>query len=304
VANLSKNKICCLIITFNPDESIFKLIETIENQVNSIIVVDNKSSNSVINNLVIYSRHKGISLILNKQNLGIAKALNLGIEKAQELNYEWVITFDQDTMPFNNIVEIISEVYNSYPCKEEIGSIGVNFSVKNHESYFKFSNGRMYSVKDYLITSGNLISIKAFLEVGGFREDFFIDNVDLEYSLRLRRHKKVNLISRRWGMIHKTGDPVTKKVFGIVVGSSNHSASRRYYMARNHVLLSKKYLLRFPYFIMKLNYFFIISLIQLMIVEDNKKSKMIASLKGVINGLFFPRRKVDSGNDKPAEYYI
>ena len=303
MGHLNKNQICCLIITFNPDESIFKLIETIENKVNSIIVVDNNSSNIVINNLVIYSRSKGISLILNKQNEGIAKALNQGVKKAQELNYEWVITFDQDTMPYNNIVEIISEVYNSYPRKEEIGSIGVNFSAPNHKSYYKFSGGNIYSIRDYLITSGNLLSIKAFLEVGGFREDFFIDNVDLEYSLRLRKHRKVNLISRKWGMFHKTGDPVTKKVFGIPVGSSNHSASRRYYMARNHVLLSKKYLFRFPYFIMKLNYYFIISLIQLMIVEDNKKAKMIASLKGMKDGLFFPHRKMDLGNDKLAEYF-
>jgi rhamnosyltransferase len=36
----------------------------------------------------------------------------------------------------------------------------------------------------YLPTSGSLISIEAFREIGPFREDYFIDGIDLEWCFR------------------------------------------------------------------------------------------------------------------------
>ena len=138
-----------------------------------------------------------------------------------------------------------------------------------------------------MITAGCLISIEIFEEIGGFREDFFIDNVDLEYSLRLKKNRKVSLITTVCGMEHEAGNSKYKKWFGINISSSNHNSFRRYYMARNHVILSREYFFCFPYFILKLNYFFFLSLIKILIVEGNKTEKIIASLKGLKDGFLF-----------------
>ena len=128
---------------------------------------------------------------------------------------------------------------------------------------------------------------KVFFEIGGFREDFFIDNVDLEYSLRLRKHGKVSLISKKEGMKHKVGAPKINNIFGINLVSTNHSRIRRYYMSRNHVIMSKEYLFLFPYFIVKLNYFFFLSLLKIVLVDDDKKAKISASFKGIIDGILY-----------------
>jgi rhamnosyltransferase len=92
-------------------------------------------------------------------------------------------------------------------------------------------------------------------------------------------------------MYHKAGDPQIKKFCGLLLKSSNHNSFRRYYMARNHVLLSKEYFFKFPYFILKLNYFFFLSLIKILLIEEEKKSKLISSMKGLKDGIFYSSNK-------------
>jgi rhamnosyltransferase len=115
--------------------------------------------------------------------------------------------------------------------------------------------------------------------------------VDIEYSLRLKKHGKVSIITRRHGMIHKVGSPKYIKILGINISSSNHDSLRRYYMARNHIILVKEYFVRNPYFIAKASYFFILDLAKIVIVEDNKFNKIFSSIKGIIEGVFYSSKK-------------
>ena len=184
---LKTDVICCLIITFNPDDNLLKLVNILLGQINKVIIVDNHSDNfemSLFSELVCEDK---VFIINNEENFGIAKALNQGIDYAESNRYKWVLTFDQDSKPYSNIIDTLAKVYNSYPDKLKIGAIGVNAVKKDSDIYFKVSNHRDYLEKDYLITAGCLLSIEAFNKVGRFREDFFIDNVDLEYSLRLKK---------------------------------------------------------------------------------------------------------------------
>jgi len=288
--HLDKSKICCVIITHNPDDILSELVNVIHNQVDKIIIVDNNSEDNSLELIIGKTNISKLQLIRNNQNFGIAKALNQGVLLANELKYKWVITFDQDTLPFEDIIDTISDVYSRYQDKNRIGAIGVNFSNENSGSNYRKKDNNVFREKDYLITSGCLISIDAFNEIGGFREDFFIDNVDLEYSLRLKTNNKISLMAKKPGMSHIAGSPRIKRLLGFRVISSNHNVLRRYYMARNHVVLSKKYLFRYPYFIVKLNYFFLLSIFKLLVVDDNKKAKIFATLKGLKNGILYSSR--------------
>ena len=283
---VKKNMICCVVVTFNPDAVLLRLIESIENQVDKIIVVDNCSESSNLTALKSLSNNN-VLLIYNEANFGIAKALNQGVIQAKEMGYDWVITFDQDSKPFSNLVEILCNVYALYPNKQAIGAIGINMLKANGATYYRASNADAYIEKDYLITSGCLLSVEAFTLIGGFREDLFIDNVDLEYSLRLKKFGRKLLISGECGMHHDPGNPKSRTAFGIKFISSNHNGFRRYYMARNHLILSKKYYYREPYFIAKMTYFFLLSFFQMVVVDDDKASKVLSSIKGVIDGVFY-----------------
>jgi len=282
--NLTKSDICCLIISYNPDDNIFQLIKTLEHQVAYLIIVDNNSREDKRIALSEFIKSREVKLIINNTNRGVAAALNQGIHEAKLNKYKWIITFDQDTKSSNRIIEYICEVYNSYSQKERVGMIGVNYPDLNTRNFKKFSVEQKYLLKDYLITSGTLLNIQAFDEVGEFREDFFIDNVDLEYSLRLREHGKVLLVTSKIGMVHRPGNPKIKRRTWFSINSSNHVPFRRYFMARNHIILSRLYLLKFPVFIIKLNFFFILSFISMLFLEKDLKEKLLATLKGIHAG--------------------
>ena len=287
MAIVNCNDICCLIITYNPDERLFELINNISNQVNKIIIVDNNSSTPNLNDLITSKKDDNIIVLQNKENLGIAKALNQGILWANTMKFKWVLTFDQDSNPFNNIIDLFTIVYNLYPLKSKIGAIGVNYPEKTTGGFFKYKDTKLYKEKDYLITSGCFLSVRSFTEIGGFREDFFIDNVDLEYSLRLKKNRMVSLITKEFGMNHRVGTPKRKEILGLNFSSSNHNETRRYYMARNNILLTREYFLRFPYFILKTNFFFVVSLFQILLVDDNMKAKIKATIRGIKDGIIY-----------------
>lgn len=293
MVSINSNTICCLIITYNPDKNLLALISTLNKQVNKIIIVDNNSEGEGLQLILKIAENNEFHIIRNNKNFGIAKALNQGVFEARKMKYNWLITFDQDSTPYYNIIDIISNVYELYPDKSKIGAIGVNALNPSSERYYNVPDNKEYCERDYLITSGCLISITAFMEVGGFREDFFIDNVDLEYSLRLRKYGKISLITNACGMMHEAGAVIIRKCCGIKISTTNHNIFRRYYMARNHIILSKAYFFKFPYFILKTNYFFFLSLLKILIADDNKTLKIKASLKGIKDGILY-NSKIDS----------
>jgi rhamnosyltransferase len=82
-----------------------------------------------------------------------------------------------------------------------------------------------------IISSGSAISATAYRKLGAFREDYFIEYVDVEYSLRARSHgvpvymNAAVTLRQNNGRIERHG-----KLF-----TTNHAAWRRYYIARNMV---------------------------------------------------------------------
>ncbi len=290
-SKISKEDICCIIITYHPDDNLKNLLEIIQHQVDKIVIVDNTDEET--NCQVIKNLHNidKLSILSNNKNKGIAKALNQGVHFAKIQGYNWAITFDQDTKPFEFIIDILLDIYSNFPYKNKIGAIGVNAIDDNDQKYFKIQNKLGYNIRDYLITSGTLISLDAFIQIGGFCEELFIDNVDLEYSLKLKKNGYYSLISTKCGMQHKPGNYISKNIFGLRVESSNHSSFRRYFMSRNNFFLTKKYILLFPYFILKMNFFYILDLVKMILVEKNRNSKIKSTLKGTYDGLFFKNLK-------------
>jgi rhamnosyltransferase len=82
-----------------------------------------------------------------------------------------------------------------------------------------------------IISSGSAISAAAYRRLGAFREDYFIEYIDIEYSLRaVRQNVSVYMnaavtMRQTTGKIERHGDNYT----------TNHAAWRRYYRARNAV---------------------------------------------------------------------
>lgn len=235
-------KVAAIIVSYNPDSNLFDSINLLLNQVEKVIIVDNGSKEKYVKYIKSINEDK-IEIILNKENLGIATALNIGVRKALENGYEWILTMDQDSKASPDMVKKMFNVYNSINREErkDILSIFPNFVDERIQSIEENSNMNSYEYVDADITSGNLLRKEVFEEVGFFDDSLFIDLVDTDFCMRLNE-KGIKMIKIRDAVLyHSLGESKTIKGILGSFNTSNHSALRRYYMTRNRFYIWEKY---------------------------------------------------------------
>lgn len=235
-------KVAAIIVSYNPDSNLFDSINLLLNQVEKLIIVDNGSKEKYVKYIKSINEDK-IEIILNKENLGIATALNIGVRKALENGYEWILTMDQDSKASPDMVKKMFNVYNSINREErkDILSIFPNFVDERIQSIEENSNMNSYEYVDADITSGNLLRKEVFEKVGFFDDSLFIDLVDTDFCMRLNE-KGIKMIKIRDAVLyHSLGESKTIKGILGSFNTSNHSALRRYYMTRNRFYIWEKY---------------------------------------------------------------
>ena len=212
-------KVAAIIVSYNPDSNLFDSINLLLNQVEKVIIVDNGSKEKYVKYIKSINEDK-IEIILNKENLGVATALNIGVRKALENGYEWILTMDQDSKASPDMVKKMFNVYNSINREErkDILSIFPNFVDERIQSIEENSNMNSYEYVDADITSGNLLRKEVFEKVGFFDDSLFIDLVDTDFCMRLNE-KGIKMIKIRDAVLyHSLGE--SKTIKGIL-GSFN-----------------------------------------------------------------------------------
>lgn len=263
------------IVTYNPDISQLKEnINFIINQVTALIVVDNGSKNIEEIARLISNDENRAKIIRNNKNLGIARALNIMMSYARENGFEWVLSLDQDSCsPLN----LISE-YKKYIRLERIAIICPNYADRNVERKLN-TVGISYINK--CITSGALVKVRAWNECGYYDEKMFIDGVDFEFCDRLTRHGYKIIRINNIVLMHEIGNSCIRHFLFWNVLVKNHSAFRKYYIARNTIYAAKK-----QYRLLLKPILQNIKLLLIAIVyEKDKRSKIKAILKGTYDGI-------------------
>jgi rhamnosyltransferase len=276
-------------------------LSSISQQVGAVVIVDNGSTDAELTMLREIAMDPALVLVLNSENLGLASALNIGIQRATSLGCPWALLLDQDSRVESDMVKTLSAVHESFPDKEHLAIIGSGFRERHRLSpkAAKFEScGEEWDEVEAVITSGSLLSLEAYSHIGPFREDFFIDYVDTEYCARARANGYRALKTRRPLMSHSIGRPTQHRMLWMKKWTSNHSADRRYYIARNHTVMvreSGKYIL---------GSWALISLLsclkackRITLYEQSKGSKVAAVFRGWwdgIHGNMGPRRRQHS----------
>jgi rhamnosyltransferase len=285
---LRREKIAAVVVTYHPDDLFPERIERLSKQVDSRIIVDNHSGQAAVAMLRGIATRKGAKLVLNPENLGIAAALNIGVETAIAGGYEWALLLDQDTVVGEDIVETLAAVYEKVANKERLALIGSNHTNPISGRLFLpwggGDHGSWQEVKA-AITSGSLLSLAIYNAIGRFREEFFIDCVDIEYCLRARSRGFKVIMARKPLMQHSIGTVTMHKLPWKSVGASNHSPVRRYYMTRNQLVLAREYLWKEPVWTLSTLYAHLNSTIAMCVLEKDILRKLKYTAIGVVDGL-------------------
>lgn len=242
-----------IIVAYNPDEAEFKsVIEASLKQVDFLVVVNNSKvtldfpsshQNSGIN------RH--LSVIENKDNLGVATALNQGVRVLMQKGCTHILFLDQDSLIPNGMVSRLHSEFNRLlQNKVKVAAIGPSFfdaSLQKASPFIRFKKvgydfihaheaSALTSVH-LLITSGTFTSVDVVNDVGFMDDGLFIDCVDHEWCLRAISKGYSLFADSKVEMKHAIGDAP------IVFRNEkyhNHSPLRHYYIARNSVHLLKR----------------------------------------------------------------
>lgn len=251
-------RVHAVVVTYQPDDKVTELLHALSPQVENILVIDNGSSQQPLRILRPACAEVGAILIALGENTGIAHAQNVGIERALKEGADYVLLFDQDSIPQPDmvlrLVSFFSEMNNKSSANQlnPVAAVGpCIIDNKGDGKPLVLVNRRWFPGKvkqaeldwpaipaAFLIASGCLISRDALVKVGKMNEEFFIDHVDMEWCLRARKEGYQLFIDTDARLDHSFGDrvvtiPIIKRTVHV------HAPVRSYYGVRNIIALCR-----------------------------------------------------------------
>lgn len=241
----SKQNTGAVIVAFHPDQGIIDRLPALREQVCRVLIVDNTPKEDRALWLPDAAIALGAELVSNDENVGIAAALNQGLEWARGYGFEWLLTLDQDSDPYQDMLPTLGSVFEDCQYRDRVAMIGSNYIERAwKEPFWKGEASGQQDWVDvvFVITSGSIVSLQAAEVIGPFREDFFIDLVDSEYCLRARGKGYQVILAKKPLMDHGIGEPRWCRLLWKKLTTANHSPLRHYYFTRNHLTLMREYL--------------------------------------------------------------
>jgi rhamnosyltransferase len=262
--------VLAVVVSYNGLDKLTRGVDALRPQVGRILVVDNGSEAETLTILDSLELDPRVEVIRLPENTGVAHALNVGVRLAKARGYEWLLTMDQDTVVDGTMVSAFEAVLNQNPEFECLAPT------------LQRTSERALDARPirYAITSGNLLKVRLFDEVGPYDEAFFIDCVDFDFCLRLRRAGHVLFRVPGAFMQHDVGLPMPPR-HPLRKFYTFHPPVRRYYMVRNYMYLARRHVLRFPGFILKLGALQIILLLLIGFYDPEPSRSYRAMLKGI-----------------------
>jgi rhamnosyltransferase len=284
--------VSAVVVCFHPDAPTLRsLVEQVSPDLNHIVLVNNGPQGQLNGDW------GGQVLVVECDgNIGVAAALNRGFEQAFAQGADAVIGFDQDSQPESGLVKRLCEHWNQEALlnpHKPLGAIGP--ALRDREAHhlmhafapynwlrqrFWAKPGGRYAV-DHLITSGCLISLKAWRQVGGLNEDLFIDWVDVEWCGRAH-HAGLHVLM--------DGDAVLFQRIGARSQSFAgrhfhvHPPFRHYFVVRNALLI-----LRDPRFPLGWRCHHVLYALRVVLVSlvfvSQRAERLGCVVRGVLDGL-------------------
>jgi rhamnosyltransferase len=300
------SKIVAVTVTYNVDHSFEASLQSYLQQVALVVLVDNSTeihAKELVNSIA-REHPERIFLIQNGQNLGLAKAQNLGIKSALDMDADWVLLMDDDSSAEPHMVERLALASQRHLMESGAAIFVPKYLEQsvNREAKFVTAPGGKYHWPRFAIegfsgqpvlhnlfiaiSSGSLIKSDLFDEIGLIRESFDIDYLDVDFCLRAISVGFKIVAVEDAELRHNLGEQTQHIFLGKKFLAWNHSARRRFTIYRNRTRIWREYLFRFPGFVFFDLLAVLMDLFRIVMFEQQKAAKLKSVLKGALLGLF------------------
>ncbi|MCY9804039.1 glycosyltransferase [Vibrio scophthalmi] len=283
-------KIYAVIVSYNPDIELLSNLTKTSKQVDKVLLFDN---NSNADGLVLVKECEcidNVEVIYSEANIGLSKAQNVAIKMALSEGADWILTLDDDSDISDDFVNNMLSLNLESRC--DIGVIVPTVIDQNSDQVSRFIlSGHKFRKVTPLdkplevlvaISSGMLIHKNTFESVGFMNEDYFIDYIDIDFSLRVNERFKI-LSSPKSILQHKLGLKEKVTVLGVSFIVSNHSPFRRYHIYRNRIDLWKRHFKKFPKYVLYEICVSAIEAVRILLLEKNRKDNFVSICHGIVS---------------------
>ena len=298
--SINSDRLLASVVTFYPDSSLVDRIHSLLSQFDEILIVDNTPGACVPTPLMFIENEPNVTVLRMEKNIGIASALNEALDYASLHKYSWLGTFDQDSGIPKNYRQRFVEILKNH-ASDQVAILAPVYRLSDG-TIKRFSKKRNplngLSRIGMTMTSGNLVNVMKIRGVGGYDSSLFIDYVDFEICLRLTQSCLDIWEVEDVVLDHELGSQFVRKRFlWRNIGLTNHSPLRVYYLSRNRTVIYLKYWRRFPGFVFIDFCRMIMNFIKIILYESEKRSKLLAFVKGIYAGIRSRMGPIDHVNN-------
>lgn len=217
-------KICGMVVLYGAQQDNLKYIRDYIDKVDIMLILDNSPiNNQGIVEKVLYDYKGKYEYIFLGKNIGLCAALNRGVFKALKYGCDWSIVMDQDSSWASDIVDVY---------KQEIkksSNVAVFAPVHVHER----SNANRYDgtqIIPWAMTAGCCFDNYIFESLSGFKEELFVDGLDIDYCYRVQENGYRVLECGQAVINHNPAETHEFRIFGKTILKYGKASPLRYYM--------------------------------------------------------------------------
>jgi rhamnosyltransferase len=249
---VNQTGVWALFSAFHPTSGLVSAVESVRDQVDVVVVVDDGSGPGY-EDVLADLESGGVRVVRCAVNRGIAAALNLAAEMAMREGATSLLTVDQDSRVPPDFVSRLHEASRSAAAAGvRVGAVVPEWFAGVRQARGPVTAG--FGEARDAIQSGMLIPSEVVRTVGGLRDDFFIDRVDTEFALRLHSSGLSVVAAPGLKIDHALGARYRREFFGRPAPVPAQMAVmtlstpfRYFYRVRNRIVLNRLYWRQAPF---------------------------------------------------------
>lgn len=185
-------------------------------------------------------------LIESQTNVGLGRGLNAVMDAASRRGFSHVMLLDQDSEPPTGLIDILLNRSVMLEQRGEKVAVLAPLLTPPQEGFYKPIRYEWrgacrvdgLSPVEFAPTSGSLINVRAYSDIGPFRDDFFIAGLDVEWGFRAWARGWGSFIATDLTIPHRWGEAVSQDEIGRPQ-ILRQTPVRNYYYARNVIAVAK-----------------------------------------------------------------
>jgi rhamnosyltransferase len=305
-----------IVVTYFPAGDFAARLAGIVRETSSVIVADNTTDAHARENVRRITAEAGAEWLPQDGNRGTGGGLNAGFALLADRGHATAVAFDQDSIPGPGCIAALRKAAGERPRTAVVGSNWRDAARPEVPSrhlvggagfrpWFRRAAAEV-DLDDvaFVISSGSLFDLVAWRELGGFREDLFLDLVDTEYCLRARAAGWRVRVAADAVLQHNRGAKQPVRRFGRTWWPAFMPPERVRLVVRNRVWLILRHgWTRWPWTAFEMTHtaFLLFSAI---VLENNRRAKTTAVLLGLLDGMRCrlgpPPKRAEENDARPA----